>query len=148
MVSQKCHLVQFRLDTNTLCTWLETPNMEICSLLQGSCCFMKGSFNSDDVAMVNPNTVQYSPRFIFGSICSFRRILGFVPSMNERIGNLIRSQRFPGGQGLRLYTPNAGGLGSIPGQGSRSHMPQLRAHMPKLKILHATMKFKDPECHN
>lgn len=37
---------------------------------------MKGSFNSDDVAMVNPNTVQYSPRFIFGSICSFRRILG------------------------------------------------------------------------
>ena len=28
-------------------------------------------------------------------------------------------------QWLRLHTPNAGGLGSIPGQGTRSHMPQL-----------------------
>ena len=25
-------------------------------------------------------------------------------------------------QWLRLHTPNAGGLGSIPGQGARSHM--------------------------
>ena len=32
--------------------------------------------------------------------------------------------------GLRLCAPNAGGLGSVPGQGTRSHMPQL-------KILHA-----------
>lgn len=37
---------------------------------------MKGSFNSDKVAMVNPNTMQYSPLFILGSICSFGRILG------------------------------------------------------------------------
>ena len=29
-------------------------------------------------------------------------------------------------QWLRLCTPSAGGLGSIPGQGTRSHMPQLR----------------------
>ena len=27
-------------------------------------------------------------------------------------------------RGLRLHTPNAGGLGLIPGQGTRSHMPQ------------------------
>ena len=27
---------------------------------------------------------------------------------------------------LRLQTPNAGGPGSIPGQGTRPHMPQLR----------------------
>ncbi|TEA37634.1 hypothetical protein DBR06_SOUSAS5310072, partial [Sousa chinensis] len=33
---------------------------------------------------------------------------------------------------LRLCSPNAGGLGSIPGQGTRSHMPQL-------KTLHAAM---------
>ena len=26
--------------------------------------------------------------------------------------------------GLRLQAPNAGGLGSIPGQGTRTHMPQ------------------------
>ena len=29
-------------------------------------------------------------------------------------------------QWLRLHAPNAGSLGSIPGQGTRSHMPQLR----------------------
>ena len=32
------------------------------------------------------------------------------------------------------------GLGSIPGQGTRSHMPELRVQMPKLKILYATTK--------
>ena len=44
-----------------------------------------------------------------------------------------------GVQWLRLHTPNAGGLGSL-GQGTRSHMPQLRvcmlqlkSHMPLLK---------------
>ena len=36
-------------------------------------------------------------------------------------------------QWLRLHAPNARGLGSIPGQGTRSHMPQL-------KILHAATK--------
>ena len=32
-------------------------------------------------------------------------------------------------QWLRLHTSNAGGPGSIPGQGTRSHMPQLRVRM-------------------
>ena len=36
-------------------------------------------------------------------------------------------------QRLRLHVPNAEGLGSIPAQGTRSHMPQL-------KILHAITK--------
>ena len=36
-------------------------------------------------------------------------------------------------QWLRLRTANAGGLGSIPGQGTRSHMLQLRVHMLQLK---------------
>ena len=35
-------------------------------------------------------------------------------------------------QGLRLCTPNAGGPGSIPGQGTRSYMPQLRVHMLRI----------------
>ncbi|TEA41477.1 hypothetical protein DBR06_SOUSAS27010023, partial [Sousa chinensis] len=43
-------------------------------------------------------------------------------------------------QWLRLCTPNAGGLGLISGQGTRSHMPQLRVPMPQVKILHATTK--------
>ena len=42
-------------------------------------------------------------------------------------------------QWLKLHTPNAGGPGSIPGQGTRSRMPQV-------KILHATTK--NPACHN
>ena len=43
---------------------------------------------------------------------------------------------------LRLPAPNAGGLGSVPGQGTRSHKLQLRVHMPQriLKILHAATK--------
>ena len=40
-------------------------------------------------------------------------------------------------QWLRLHAPNAGGLGSIPGGGTRSHMPQLRVCMLQLKIPHA-----------
>ena len=36
-------------------------------------------------------------------------------------------------QWLRLPTPNAGGLGSVPGRGTRSRMPQLRAHMLQLR---------------
>ena len=31
-------------------------------------------------------------------------------------------------QSPRLHAPNAGDLGSIPGQGTRSHMPQLSWH--------------------
>ena len=36
-------------------------------------------------------------------------------------------------QWLRLCAPNSGGLGSIPGQGARSHMQQLRPSAAKLK---------------
>ena len=42
-------------------------------------------------------------------------------------------------QWLRLHVANAGGIHSILGWGTRSHVPQLRVHMPKLK---------DPACHN
>ena len=34
-----------------------------------------------------------------------------------------------------VHAPNAGGLGLIPGQGTLSHMLQLRVHMLQLKIL-------------
>jgi len=38
-------------------------------------------------------------------------------------------------QWLRLYAPNAEeDPGSIPGQGSRSHMPQLSVHWQQLKM--------------
>ena len=47
-------------------------------------------------------------------------------------------------QWLRFCTPNTGGLGLIPGQGTRSHMPQLRVLMLQLKT--KTKTKKDPEC--
>ena len=39
---------------------------------------------------------------------------------------------------LRLCAPNAVGPGSIPNQGTSSHMSQLRTHMPQLSISHAS----------
>ena len=64
---------------------------------------------------------------------------------------LLKSENGSGGtslvvQWLRLCAPNAAGPGSIPGQGTRSHMPQLRVHMLQLKILCAATK--DPACLN
>ena len=44
-------------------------------------------------------------------------------------------------QWLRLHAPDTGGPGSIPGQGTRSHVPQL-------KIPHASMKTEDLACCN
>ena len=41
---------------------------------------------------------------------------------------------------LRLQAPNAGSMGLTPGQGTRSHMLQLRVHMPQLKILPAQLR--------
>ena len=43
-------------------------------------------------------------------------------------------------QWLRLPTPNAGGLGLISGQGTRSHTLQLRVGMLRLKIPHVAIK--------
>ena len=51
-------------------------------------------------------------------------------------------------QWLRLHAPNAGGLGSIPGQETRSLMPQLRPRMLQLKILHATTKTQHSHNNN
>ena len=56
-------------------------------------------------------------------------------------------------QWLRLHAPNAGGLGSIPGQGTRSHMPQVRVRMPQLRVCMPQLKIphattKDPACRN
>ena len=43
-------------------------------------------------------------------------------------------------QWLRLHAPSTGGPGLVPGQGSRSHMLQLRVHMPQLKVPRAATK--------
>ena len=51
-------------------------------------------------------------------------------------------------QRLRLQAPKAGGLSSIPDQGTRFRMPQLRVCMPQLKIPYAVTEVRDAECHN
>ena len=55
-------------------------------------------------------------------------------------------------QWLRLCAPDTGGLGLIPGQGTRSHMPQLRLYAAKLikinvrkKKVHSLKKKKKKE---
>ena len=45
-------------------------------------------------------------------------------------------------QWLRLCAPNAEDPGSIPGQGTRSHMLQLSGCVPQLKISRATTKIQ------
>ena len=53
-------------------------------------------------------------------------------------------------QWLRLHAPNAGALGSIPGQETinRSHMLQLRVGMPKQKIPQAAFKTQLSQINN
>ena len=45
-------------------------------------------------------------------------------------------------QWLRLHTPDAGSLGLIPGQGTRSHMPQLKSLHAAANIPHAATKIQ------
>ena len=49
-------------------------------------------------------------------------------------------------QWVRLRAPNAGGLGLIPGLGTRSHMLKPRVQMLKLQIPSVATKMEDPTC--
>lgn len=57
-----------------------------------------------------------------------------------RLGLRLEKGDFLIVQWLRPHAPNAGGLGAVPGWGTRSHMLQLRVCMPQLKSLHAAAK--------
>ena len=50
-------------------------------------------------------------------------------------------------QWLRLCVPKAGGPGAIRGQGTGSHMLELRVCMLPPKIVHAAVKTEDVKCH-
>ena len=75
--------------------------------------------------------------FIFGYLAYFllfksiynsvKNIVGFkvLPSLGDYY-IYLKLRDFPGRQWLRFQASNVGGLGSIPGQKNRSHMPQLR----------------------
>ena len=45
-------------------------------------------------------------------------------------------------QWLKLCTPNAGGPGSIPGQGTRPHIKQIRVCMPQLRLVQSNKEIK------
>ena len=51
-------------------------------------------------------------------------------------------------QWLRLCVPNAGGLGSIPGQGTKSHMLQRRPKICLLQLKTLLAATKDRACYN
>ena len=51
-------------------------------------------------------------------------------------------------QCLKVCVFNAGDLASIPDQGTRSHMPQLRVCAPQLRIPQVVPKIENPECCN
>ena len=53
---------------------------------------------------------------------------------------------FLAAQWLRLGARNAGGLGSIPGQGTKSHTPQLRVCMLQVKTPPAAAHIRNPRC--
>ena len=55
----------------------------------------------------------------------------------------VTSGTFLVAQGLRLCSPNAGGPGSIPGQGTRSHMPKLRLGTARLIKINVKKKKSD-----
>ena len=83
------------------------------------------------------------------SKCSSERKSHTPFTLNEKLEMIKHSEEskskveivwdFLGGPWLRLHAPNAGGWGSISGQETRSHMPQLRVCM---------LQLKDPACHN
>ena len=67
---------------------------------------------------------------------SFRLIPGHFPTSTILTVSLkLLSRDLPGGPGLRLWAPHAGGPVWIPGQGTRSQVPQL-------KIPHAAIKTR------
>ena len=89
---------------------------------------------------------QPTPVFLPGKSHGQRSLAGCSPWDHERVGhNSVSKQQtssFPKWKGrtfqvaqwLRLCLPNAGGLGSIPGQGTRSCMLQLKTWCNHLSI--------------
>ena len=58
---------------------------------------------------------------------------GMVREVGQEGSERAEQETFLVVQGLTLHAPNAGAPGSIPGQGTRSHMPHPRVHMPQLR---------------
>ena len=71
--------------------------------------------------------------------------------MGDTTAKWITSNQTPSFQGLPWWSQEDSAFlhaGLIPAWGTRSHMPQLRALMPQLKIPSAATKIKDPAGHS
>ena len=67
---------------------------------------------------------------------------------SQKVEKKKRELEIPGGPVTKTPYSQCRGPGSIPGQGVRSHMLQLRVSMPQSKILHTAMEIDDLESHN
>ena len=103
------------------------------------CCSPWGHRELDTTERLNSNNKLEGYRFPRSQLWYYSMILfpfgiqaeGAPPFMTYYSLGREKRARAGGGmslvaQGLRLCVPNAGGPGSIPGQGTRSHMLQLR----------------------
>ena len=88
-----------------------------------------------------PTGMSQSVLLLLEPVCT-----GFLPLKSDWRKKV--TQGLPWWSGSILRAPSAGVLGSIPGQGNRSHILQLRVHMPQLRISQAAVKVEDPTCHN
>ena len=134
--------------------WLLSARL---ALLHTACPDLQLSYRVEDNLRV-PSKLDRKQRFVAFSYTSKHTWFPSRPKKKERDKNsfppcmsrllpCLLKNNWRGGtslvvQWLRLHAPNARGMGSIPGQGTRSHMPPLRVHMPQLKILHATTKAR------
>ena len=122
--------------------WPQTSHCT-CLSLRISVCEVSVAPNGVAVVPLTPHlgaqiTLVLTPlgRCSAGSGAILRCIEKVPISGNSSIGD------FPGGPVVKTQCSKCRGLGSIPGQGNRSHRPQLRIHMPQRgsEILCATIK--------
>ena len=66
----------------------------------------------------------------------------------EETSKLCWFRGFPGGPMAKTLCSQCRGLGSILGQGTRSHFLQQRVHTPQLKNTHAPVKMEELKCHD
>ena len=57
----------------------------------------------------------------------------YIINTFDLASGILQYQDFPGGPVAKLCSPNTGGPGFNPCQGARSHMLQLRVHIPQLR---------------